>query len=166
MKKTIVILEVCTFEVVNSEFRSKQKTSNLGAKMSYLSLFDTQFWKLLSYLQSASLRVSKCKYMWKKKKNNLQFALFQHLSWNWKNCCHIWNQYPQNCQKEKFHGKQKNFNFRTKLLYVWYFLGYNFEKLLPYLKSALSSFSKCKFSWKRKKTSNVAPKMSYLGRNL
>ena len=50
---------------------------------------------------------------------------------------------------QNFPKKQKCLNLGPKMPY-WVFLGYNFKKLLSYLKSATSNLSNCKFREKTK----------------
>ena len=76
-----------------------------------------------------------------------------------KNYCHIWNQYPGICLIAKFCEEIKKAKFGTKRCLIWVFLtkfaliGNFWErvlaKLLSYLKSASSNFSKSNISWKK-----------------
>ena len=76
-----------------------------------------------------------------------------------KNYCHIWNQYPGICLIAKFCEEIKKAKFGTKRCLIWVFLtkfaliGNFWErvltKLLSYLKSAFSNFSKSNISWKK-----------------
>lgn len=59
--------------------------------------------------------------------------------------CHLWNQHLRLCQWVKFHAKQKNFKFRTKISLFSQFSS-SLKKLMSHLKSTLSNFWNCKVS--------------------
>ena len=76
-----------------------------------------------------------------------------------KQYCHIWNHHPQICIIAKFCGKTKMPKFGTKMPYlsildqkclILVFLGWNFKKLLAYLKSTPSNLSTFKILRKSK----------------
>ena len=46
---------------------------------------------------------------------------------------------------------------------IWVFLGWNFKKLLSYLKSTSSNLPICRILGKKQKSLNFGPKMLYLG---
>ena len=54
-----------------------------------------------------------------------------------------------------FHSKSKNFKLGNKNALFQYFLGWNLEKVLLYLKSAPSIFQNAKFSAKQRKHYNT-----------
>ena len=56
--------------------------------------------------------------------------------------CHIWNQHPRICLNTTFCKKAKKAKSKTKNALFGYFLARIWKKLLSYLRSALSSFSK------------------------
>ena len=55
-----------------------------------------------------------------------------------------------------FHPKSKNFKLGNKNAVFQYFLGWNLEKVLLYLKSAPSVFQNAKFNAKQKKHYNTS----------
>ena len=75
---------------------------------------------------------------------------------------HIWNQHPWVCLIAKFcKKKQKYLNIGPKMPYFIFglFLGWNFRKLLWYLKSAPSNLSNAEF---REKMKILGAKLPYL----
>ena len=68
--------------------------------------------------------------------------------------CHLWNQHLRLCQWVKFHAKQKNFKFRTKISLFSQFSS-SLKKLMSHLKSTLSNFWNCKVSSYIKKSFNM-----------
>lgn len=67
---------------------------------------------------------------------------------------HLWNQHIRLCQWVKFHAKQKNFKFRTKISLFSQFSS-SLKKLMSHLKSTLSNFWNCKVSSYIKKSFNL-----------
>ena len=65
----------------------------------------------------------------------------------WKYFCLIWNQHPRICLLAKFDANKNPKIWGQKCL-VWVFLGWSLKRILSYLKSARSSLSNCKTSWK------------------
>ena len=65
----------------------------------------------------------------------------------WKYYCHIWNQCSRICLVAKFGAKIEILKFGTKMSDLGIF-GLEFENILSYLKSAPSTLSNCKISWK------------------
>lgn len=72
-----------------------------------------------------------------------------------KNCCIILNQQAQISQSTVSCNKQACWNWDQNWL-ISLILGQSLKKLLPYLKSAPSSLSKCKVScWREKRPDQV-----------
>ena len=76
--------------------------------------------------------------------------------------CGILHQHPQIFSNTKFRPEIKILKFGTKTALVSHF-GQEFQKLMPYLKSASSNLSTCKVSSKNKSILNLGPKIPYLG---
>ena len=79
-----------------------------------------------------------------------------------KNYCHKWNQHSRYFKNAKFCTKIKILKFGIKNPY-FVILGWNVEKLLPYLISGLSKRSKCKELCKNKNPYIWDQKKPYLG---
>ena len=79
----------------------------------------------------------------------------------WKYCCHIWNLCPRTCTIANFRAKMKLFKFGTKDALFAYFLAALFKKLLSYLKSTPSRFSKIKILCKNENLLNIGSKIPY-----
>ena len=131
-----VIFEISTLKFVCLQnFTKKQERLNLGQKIPDLSILGLEFWKLLSYLKSASsnLSIRRISRKTKMPKLRTENALFEYF---WarilESCCHIWNQHLRISATAKFCEETNMPKFGTKnaLLgifdqqcLIWVFLG-------------------------------------------
>ena len=98
-----------------------ENTLNSAPKMSYLGTFKPKFEKLLSYLKSAPLNLSKCKVSHKTKKKQKK---------------------QTQKQQNKKQKKKKKIKFGTKIVLLGVVTGLEFEKGLSYLKPSILNLSK------------------------
>ena len=110
----------------------------------------------MSYLKSTPWNLFKCKVSCKTKNLNLgsKMPYSGYFSAGiWRNYCHIWRQQwfaTFRTIKNFTHHNIKKIHTKNYLFVISVFLDWNFEKLLPYLKSAPSNFWKYKVSCKNK----------------
>ena len=130
-----------------AKFRKKtQKCLNLGPKMSYLGILGQTFQKTIVISEISLPQICLIWEFCQKKemskfgtKNTLFGSFWARI---FKIFCHIWNQHPRICLNTTFCKKAKKAKSKTKNALFGYFLARIWKKLLPYLRSALSSFSK------------------------
>ena len=132
LKKTIVMFEISTFEVVQN-FVTKQNCQKLGLKMPYLGIFDQKdlIWVYLGKSFKKTIFIFET--------STLKFVYLQN-----------------------FTKKQKCLNLGPKVLYLGIFGLEFKKKLLSYLKPTPSNLSNCNNFVKKQKCLNLGPKMPYL----
>ena len=140
----------CPWICLLAKFGAKIKILKFGTKNAWFGYFWTGTWKLFCHIWNQDpriLQIAKFREKMKMPKfgtNNALFKYFWARVWKW--YCHIWNQNPRICLIANFVKKQKH----HQKCVIWVFLGWDFTKLLSYLKLAASNLSYCKILWRNK----------------